>query len=534
MGLINLSKKELLNKIEFGDFQTPKVLADLMSFIIKDKYNYSPNCIIEPTCGKGSILVSAVKTFTNCNKNIGIEINSNYLEELENISKKDNLKLTLLNQDFFTIDLKAKLKLEESNILLIGNPPWVTNSGLGKIDSENLPQKSNFKNLKGIDAITGKSNFDLSEYILLSLTDLFLTSDCMFAFLCKTSVARKILLSLSDNNIQPELIDIYPIDSKKYFNASVDACFFVFKLSSNKNKIFCNIYKSIEERIIVQTIGIENRTIVNNIHKFQGLKKFIGKSDYVWRNGIKHDAASVMELSLNKDNIFQNREGKLVDIEDNLVYPLLKSSDLANRNLIPRKCVIITQKKIGENTNYIETAFPKTWKYLNENLEIFTNRKSSIYKNKPLFSIFSVGEYSFYPYKIAISGLYKNIRFSILEPYLDKTVQVDDTCNFISCKSLEEAKFIYELLSSSFVKELLESLIFWDSKRPVTTEVLNKLDLRKIAEELGYSIEYNSFVSKNKYCIKSENNLSLFILEPNDSTENATNVFESKKYSFSR
>ncbi|HMV45065.1 MAG TPA: N-6 DNA methylase [Leptospiraceae bacterium] len=108
MGLINLSKKELLNKIEFGDFQTPKVLADLMSFIIKDKYNYSPNCIIEPTCGKGSILVSAVKTFTNCNKNIGIEINSNYLEELENISKKDNLKLTLLNQDFFTIDLKAK------------------------------------------------------------------------------------------------------------------------------------------------------------------------------------------------------------------------------------------------------------------------------------------------------------------------------------------------------------------------------------------------------------------------------------------
>ena len=49
MGLINLSKKELLNKIEFGDFQTPKVLADLMSFIIKDKYNYSPNCIIEPT-----------------------------------------------------------------------------------------------------------------------------------------------------------------------------------------------------------------------------------------------------------------------------------------------------------------------------------------------------------------------------------------------------------------------------------------------------------------------------------------------------
>lgn len=65
MGLINLSKKELINKIEFGDFQTPKILADLMCRIIKDKYDYSPDCIIEPTCGKGTILVSSVKTFPN-------------------------------------------------------------------------------------------------------------------------------------------------------------------------------------------------------------------------------------------------------------------------------------------------------------------------------------------------------------------------------------------------------------------------------------------------------------------------------------
>lgn len=188
-------------------------------------------------------------------------------------------------------------------------------------------------------------------------------------------------------------------------------------------------------------------------------------------------------------------------LEGILVYPLLKSSDLANRNLIPRKYVILTQKKIGENTDYIKKDFPQTWKYLNTNREVFTNRKSSIYRNKPLFSIFSVGEYSFYPYKIAIAGLYKNIEFNILEPISEKPIQVDDTCNFISCKSLEEANFVYELLISSIVKILLESLIFWDSKRPITTEVLNKLNLRKIAEELNYSIDYNSFVSANNYCM---------------------------------
>lgn len=527
MGLINLSEKEIINKIEFGDFQTPSILADLMCKIIEDNYNYSPDCIIEPTCGKGTILLSAMKTFPHCKSNIGIEINSEYLNELKRIGKKENL--TLINEDFFTIDLKTTIGIKNETILLIGNPPWVTNSGLGKIGSENLPEKSNFKNLRGIEAITGKSNFDLSEFILLRLIDLFFNSNCMFAFLCKTSVARKILNSLSDNNINPELIDIYPIDSKKYFNASVDACFFVLKLSSVRNKIFCNIYKSIEDRKIVNTVGISNGTLVNNVHKFQDLEIFIGKSDYVWRNGIKHDASSVMELSLGKENNLIDCTGKFIDIEADLVYPLLKSSDLAKGNLVPRKRVIITQKRIGENTSYISEAFPRTWKYLNENIESFINRKSSIYKNKPLFSIFSIGEYSFYPYKIAISGLYKNIRFSILEPISGKSIQVDDTCNFISCKSLEEAKFIYELLNSSIVKELLESLIFWDSKRPITTEVLNKLDLRKVAEELNYSLEYNSFVSKNKYCIKIENNLSLFVLEPSVNVDTNENRGATKK-----
>lgn len=516
-----MSKKEFQNQIEFGDFQTPKILADLMCSLIKEKYNYSPNCIVEPTCGKGSILLSAIKAFPQSKKNIGIEINSQYLQELATTSKQESLNMTLINQNLFAIDLKSHLQFSEDNILFIGNPPWVTNSGLGKIDSQNLPKKSNFKNLRGIDAITGKSNFDLSEYILLKLIDLFLTTNCLFAFLCKSSVARKVLTSLSKNNVYYELMDIYPIDSKKYFNVSVDACFFILKLSSIRNKIHCNVYKSIEEKTISKTIGMVSGSIVNNIDHFHKYEKFLGKCDYIWRNGIKHDASSVMELSIDGDNNLINRLGRIIDIEDDLVYPLLKSSDLANGNLIPRKFVIITQKKIGENTNYIERDFPKTWRYLNENIEIFMNRKSSIYRNKPLFSIFSVGEYSFYPYKIAISGLYKNIRFSILEPRSDKPIQVDDTCNFITCKNFEEAKFIYKLLNSHFVKELLESLIFWDSKRPITTEILNKLDLRKVAEYMHLSLEYNSFISENKYCIKSESNLSLFVL---DSVENIKNT----------
>lgn len=49
----------------------------------------------------------------------------------------------------------------------------------------------------------------------------------MFAFLIKTSVARKILISLEKNHIKLETAEIFPIDSKKYFDVSVAACLFV-------------------------------------------------------------------------------------------------------------------------------------------------------------------------------------------------------------------------------------------------------------------------------------------------------------------
>jgi len=45
--------------------------------------------------------------------------------------------------------------------LVIGNPPWVTNSELGSINSKNLPKKSNFKKNSGLEAMTGKGNFEI-------------------------------------------------------------------------------------------------------------------------------------------------------------------------------------------------------------------------------------------------------------------------------------------------------------------------------------------------------------------------------------
>jgi hypothetical protein len=193
-----------------------------------------------------------------------------------------------------------------------------------------------------------------------------------------------------------------------------------------------------------------------------------------------------MELERVQDALFQNGFGRKYTLEENYLYPLLKSSDIGNgRTHNYRKLVLITQKSVGEDTSIIQDKAPKTWQYLLEHKEYLKNRKSSIYKNKPLYSIFGVGLYSFKDWKIAISGLYKRLNFCLIKPLDRKSVIFDDTVNFLSFETEEEAKFIFGLVTSNPSLEFLDSMIFWDEKRPITIDILRRLSLKAVARELG-------------------------------------------------
>ena len=372
-----------------------------------------------------------------------------------------------------------------------------------------MPKKSNIKNLRGIEAITGKSNFDITEYIIIRLLEEFKQLKSVFAFLCKTSVARNILKYSWKNDINYNEALIYPIDSKKYFNAAVDACFFIIDTTKKKKNNECKVFDSIERKNYNNTIGLYQDTMIVNKDSFKS-HNYLGKSNYIWRNGIKHDCSKVMEFDIIGSTLV-NGYKEIVDIEDNLLFPLLKSSDIANGKIEIRKKVLVTQQQIGEETDYIKSKYPKTWQYLNDHKIDFEKRKSSIYKNKPNFSIFSIGEYSFYPFKIAISGLYKNLNFKMIYPINEKPVMVDDTCNFISCKNESEANILYYLLTDDKTRIFLESIIFWDSKRPVTTEILNSIDIKKIASE-KYLNEHFSVLMGYNNSIQKDNLLQMSLI----------------------
>ena len=138
-------------------------------------------------------------------------------------------------------------------------------------------------------------------------------------------------------------------------------------------------------------------------------------------------------------------------------------------------------------------------------------RKSSIYENRPRFSVFGIGPYSYAPWKVAISGLYKKISFVLVPPCDGRPVMVDDTCYSIPCHSQEEAELLYALLSSSQAADFLGSLIFADSKRPITVEVLRRLSIVELARQHKKLRELEHFAKFDSVEDKIDNQILLLM-----------------------
>lgn len=147
--------------------------------------------------------------------------------------------------------------------------------------------------------------------------------------------------------------------------------------------------------------------------------------------------------------------------------------------------MLVTQRSVRDDTALIKEVAPKTWQYIQAHAELLDKRGSSIYKKRPRFSIFGVGDYSFSPWKVAISGFYKKLHFKVIGSYGDKPIVLDDTSYFIACETREDADFIASLLNSDISKEFFGAYVFWDAKRPITIDILRRLDLAALAQEVS-------------------------------------------------
>jgi Methyltransferase domain len=479
-------------KWQFGDFQTPDDLAIEVCRTLIRNHKISPQVIIESSCGKGAFLWAAISEFKD-SQILGFDINAEYVavarSSITNFPNIENV--TVQQADFFEMDWKMLIAELSGHILILGNPPWVTSSELSLLNSQNIPTKSNFQQRRGIEAITGSGNFDISEWMLLQHIEWLSKKEGTIALLCKYAVARKVIRQVKQKLGNRFAGYIYLIDAKIHFGAAVEACLFVLS-TNNIDSIDCEVYKSLQSTKSVYSIGQRDGLILHDTVKYEKWKHLAGQNlKYLWRSGVKHDCSKVMELERIHENLFRNGLGEQYVLEEDYLYPLLKSSDIGNGRVNEcRKLVLITQQMVGENTGIIREKAPKTWQYLIDHDEYLGGRKSSIYKNKPLYSIFGIGAYSFKQWKVAISGLYKRLSFSLVSPLAGKSVMFDDTVNFLSFETEEEAQLVLKLVTAAPALEFLDAMIFWDEKRPITIELLRRLSLKAVAQEIGMLTDY--------------------------------------------
>jgi SAM-dependent methyltransferase len=460
---------------EFGDFQTPLALARRVVDVLPRR---GWTRILEPTCGTGNFLRASASAYPDAQV-IGIELQPGYAGQARATGAE------VITGDIFTMDLAGQISwMAQGPMLVVGNPPWVTNAWLSVMQSGNRPERVNLKNLSGYDAMTGSSNFDIAEYIWLKLLTELTEFAPTVSLLCKTQVARNVLEYCAQFQLPVSSATLHMIDAKKWFNAAVDACLFTVELGTGPAAYECAVYQSLDATRAARRFGVVGGKLVADAGAYAGASAFEGVCPLEWRQGMKHDAAAVMELVRTGDGPV-TRAGERVDVEESHLYPLLKCTDLYRDRLHPGRCVIVPQRVLNDDTSALVRSAPKLWAYLSAHADVLDRRKSSIYLGRPRFCVFGLGEYSFAPYKVAVSGLHKSAEFRLVGPADGKPVFFDDACYFLPFDDAGQAAVVAALLRAEPARDFFRALAFWDAKRPITKKLLRRLDLRAVLAHAG-------------------------------------------------
>ncbi len=465
-----------------GDFQTPPALARAVieTLLARGEIPRSPAVVLEPTCGVGAFLVAAQK-FLPSARLCGFDVDQAHVEHARVALGAATAGLEQVKVgDFFQIDWGAVIAALPEPIVVLGNPPWVTSATLGALGGDNRPEKRNDIGLRGLAARTGRSNFDIAEWMIVRLLRALEGRRAVLAMLCKTSVARRVIDTLERERLPWGPGGLRAIDAHAHFGAEADAALLVIAARPVHERAQWPVFPDLPAETPTSHVAHVEGTLVADLERFERTRSLIGVSRPEWRSGIKHDAASVMELRL-EEGILRDAAGTLLDLEPEVVFPLLKAGDLVNGLAeAPRRALLVPQRSLKDDPSHLKHRAPRAFAYLEANAERLAARKSSIYRARPRFSIFGVGSYAFAPYKVAISGLHKHLRPVVVPPFEGRPVVFDDTCYFLPFDDHASALRAHAALDSPQARDFLLARIFWDAKRPVQKGVLQSLDLEKI------------------------------------------------------
>ncbi len=438
-------------QIERGDFQTPEPLARAVCALVS-RLGPRPGSIVEPTCGRGAFLEAAADAFPDARLH-GLEIEPAYAAEAR--SRAPGARVEVV--DAFTHPWEAWLPSLPGPVLLLGNPPWVTSAAVGRLRGDNLPERRRRLGERGIDALTGRSNFDVSEWLLRTWLAALPVGGGL-AMLCKASVARRLLVDAPDFRAR----GFYRIPASSWFGAGVDAGLLVAERAEAGGDA-CPVHDDLDAPETSRW-GLRAGRVVADVELWDRARAAAAHGlGLTWRSGVKHDCARVLEV---RDGV--NGLGEPVNVEPDRLYPLLKSTDL-HRGRPPARSLLLPQHHPGEPPGALP---PRTRAYLEAHRSRLDARRSRIYSGGSPYAVFGVGPYSFSPWKLAVSGLHLPARFRLVGPARGRPVVFDDTCYLATVPDEQAGRRALASLTEGPPAEMLRAAVFPGDKRPITKALL--------------------------------------------------------------
>ena len=176
-------------------------------------------------------------------------------------------------------------------------------------------------------------------------------------------------------------------------------------------------------------------------------------------------------------------------IETELVYPLVRWSDVSRYRAAPSSHILLVQDpatRRGIDHEMMQDRYPRTLAYLQQFAGLLTGRAAyrRYQQSGPFYSMYNVGPYTVAPIKVVWRRMDKRINAAVLTEFDDpllglRSIIPQETCVLIAADSLDEAHYLTAVLNSSIVDFLVTSHSVHGGKGFATPSMLDFVRLKR-------------------------------------------------------
>lgn len=386
------SEKPRSERYKFGQFSTPRKLADEILEFSKSVTDFDEVNFLDPAFGTGSFYTALMKSYGKKVKSaIGFEIDKEYY--LAAKQTWENFKtLNIINSDFTQEDNSTYSKFN----LLVCNPPYTRHHD---IDSETKARLKQFVNEKFNTKISGLSGLHIyfmllsHQWMAKNATSVWLIPSEIFE-VNYGAIIKKYLL----NNVDLLRIHFFNHSDGQFSDALVSSCVVTFKHNSpnQNNGVQISYGESLLKPSAMVSISKSELAKQKKWSKHLVTKKsdkLINSSKKEYFVGDFFDVKRGIATGDNNFFIIEKNKADLLKIPKKYLRNILPSARYIDGGAIylDDDGFLKTEKKlvmldIDLPLEQIEKLYPKLYEYLSEGMKSGVNIKYLTSRRKPWYS----------------------------------------------------------------------------------------------------------------------------------------------------